>query len=116
MQAEPLATVRWYKDTMLLLQTDRRRMEVFSNKHVLHLSRMEQEDFGNYSCNAENSVGVRSQTVEVCGHPQPARIISKEVSMNRNNYRLEWMVDSIFEIIETRILYRSNRVSALQYS
>jgi len=108
-QAEPLATVRWYKDTMLLLQTDRRRMEVFSNKHVLHLSRMEQEDFGNYSCNAENSVGVRSQTVEVCGHPQPARIISKEVSMYRNNYRLEWMVDSIFEIIETRILYRSNK-------
>ena len=101
---------------MLLEQTDKRRMEVFSNKHVLNLSRMEQEDFGNYSCQAENSVGVRRQTVEVGGQPQPARVISKGISMYRNKYMLEWMVDSLFEITETRILYRSNKVSTKYFN
>ena len=47
-QAEPVATVRWYKDTMLLEQTDKRRMETFSNKFVLLLSKMAQEGGSNF--------------------------------------------------------------------
>ena len=38
-----MATVRWYKDTLIMEQTDKRRMESFGNKNVLHLRMMEKE-------------------------------------------------------------------------
>ena len=39
-QAEPVATVRWYKDTLLLEQTDRRRTEILTDKHVLLFTKL----------------------------------------------------------------------------
>ena len=38
-----MATVRWYKDTLMLEHTDKRMIESFSNKNVLHLRMMEKE-------------------------------------------------------------------------
>ena len=39
-QAEPVASVRWYKDTLLLEQTHRRRMTTVGSKHVLLLTKL----------------------------------------------------------------------------
>jgi len=105
-QAEPVASVRWYKDTLLLEQTDRRRMTTGSSKHVLLLTKLGPGDLGNYTCHGENSLGVKKKKVEVSGRPHPANVTSKVVSMYTDKYILEWMVDSLFAIEECRILYR----------
>ena len=68
-------------------------------------------DFGNYTCHAENSLGVKKESVEVSGRPHPANVTSKVVSKYNDKYILEWMVDSLFVIEECRILYRMARVS-----
>ena len=47
-QAEPVATVRWYKDTLLLEQTDRRRTEIFTSKNVLLLTKLGPDGSQNY--------------------------------------------------------------------
>ena len=44
--------------------------------------------------------------MEVYGRPHPANVTSKVVSMYKDKYILEWMVDSLFVIDEYRILYR----------
>ena len=50
--------VRWYKNSMLLEETNTVRMESRSNRHTLVLSSIRSGlDFGNYSCVAENSLG-----------------------------------------------------------
>jgi len=121
--AEPLATVRWYKETMVLDGSDRRRMEEFGKKHLLLLGSMdrhgqsyhhededgahgEDDDFGNYSCLAENSLGRQRATVAVSGRPQPAQVTSPLVSQLRDQYSLAWTVQSFLRIEEARILYR----------
>jgi len=104
--AEPLATVRWYKETMVLDGSDRRRMEEFGKKHLLLLGSMDRHDFGNYSCLAENSLGRQRATVAVSGRPQPAQVTSPLVSQLRDQYSLAWTVQSFLRIEEARILYR----------
>ena len=53
--------------------------------------------------------------VEVSGRPHPANVTSKVVSMYKDKYILEWMVDSLFVIEECRILYRVAGVSVYNY-
>ena len=57
---------------------------------------------------------MRKQTVEVSGRPQPANVTSKVVSMYKDKYMMEWMVDSLFRIEECRILFRRALVSIYQ--
>ena len=47
-QAEPVASVRWYKDALLLEQTNRRRTTTFSSKHVLLLTKLGPEGSTNF--------------------------------------------------------------------
>lgn len=52
--------VRWFKEDRLLTPTTKVRMEEkeASNRHTLILRGLSsQQDFGNYSCVAENSLG-----------------------------------------------------------
>ena len=42
-------------------------MESFGNKHVLFLRKVQNTDFGNYSCMADNSLGRYRQAVELSG-------------------------------------------------
>lgn len=76
-----------------------------------HQEKVISSDLGNYTCHGENSLGVRKQSVEVYGRPHPANVTSKVVSMYKDKYILEWMVDSLFAIEECRILYRVAGVS-----
>ena len=41
--ADPTASVRWYKNTMILEETEKRRIEVFGNKNLLLLTNMKSE-------------------------------------------------------------------------
>lgn len=70
---------------------------IIRNVHIL--------DFGNYSCIVTNSIGKEKRYIELSGKPGPARILSPKKS-NPHDYELIWIVQSVFPILEVRILYR----------
>jgi len=103
----PTPTVRWYKNSMLLEETDTIRMTRRNNRHTLILSSIKSgEDFGNYSCVAENSLGTFKKHIEVHGRPTPAVFRSEPEAGGQSSYELTWTVDSYSPIIEYRLLYR----------
>ena len=42
-KAEPKAVVRWYKNNLLLTETDKRQMETVGRKHLLLLKKLEND-------------------------------------------------------------------------
>eukprot|EP00093_Oithona_nana_P010757 10757.XXX_265016_286838_1 [CDS] Oithona nana genome sequencing. len=106
--AEPVASVKWYKDTMLLDPTDNRQMRTFGNKHELTLKNVRETDFGNYSCMADNSLGRERGSIEVSGRPHASKIVSNSLGSFKDQYNLTWTVNSFLPIEEYRILYRVN--------
>ena len=65
--SDPPANVRWYRETMLLDTNENRRMEQFGVRHRLVIHYVREEDFGNYSCYAENQLGKSRGFIELSG-------------------------------------------------
>ncbi|KAJ8965609.1 hypothetical protein NQ314_004000, partial [Rhamnusium bicolor] len=103
--ADPPAEVMWYQDSFVLQPTDRRLMSKSGNTHTLAIRNVQLSDFGNYSCVVSNSIGKDKRYIELSGKPGPAKIISSQYS-NPHEYDLKWVVQSVFPIIEVRVLYR----------
>ncbi|KAJ8984905.1 hypothetical protein NQ317_002745, partial [Molorchus minor] len=103
--ADPPAEVTWYQDSFALQPTDKRIMSKNGNTHTLTIRNVQLSDFGNYSCIVSNSIGRDKNFIELSGKPGPAKIISSQYS-NPHDYDMTWVVQSVFPIIEVRILYR----------
>lgn len=65
--AEPKANVIWYKDGRII-ESDRHVTEE-RQKHywILHLKQVQESDFGNYSCVANNSRGRSNKSIYLTG-------------------------------------------------
>ncbi|KAG5870541.1 hypothetical protein JTB14_035687 [Gonioctena quinquepunctata] len=103
--ADPPAEISWFQDSFMLQPTDRRLMSKIGNTHSLTIRNVQQSDFGNYSCLVSNSIGRDKRYIELSGKPGPAKIISGQYS-NPHEYELRWVVQSVFPIVEVRLLYR----------
>ncbi|XP_013143265.1 PREDICTED: igLON family member 5-like isoform X3 [Papilio polytes] len=103
--ADPPAEVSWYQNSFPLSASERVTMSARGNNHTLLIANVQPEDFGNYSCVADNSLGRARQHVEVSGRPGPARFTSPPVA-RRAAYTLAFTVDSYPPLDELRLLYR----------
>ncbi|KAL1509496.1 hypothetical protein ABEB36_004216 [Hypothenemus hampei] len=103
--ADPPAEITWYQDSFQLQPTDRRLMSKNGQTYTLTIRNVQLSDFGNYSCLVANSIGRDKRYIELSGKPGPAKIISSPYS-NPQDYDLRWTVQSVFPIVEARILYR----------
>ncbi|KAL0809098.1 hypothetical protein ABMA28_012723 [Loxostege sticticalis] len=104
--ADPPAEVSWYQNSFPLSATERVTMSARGNNHTLHIANVQPEDFGNYSCVADNSLGRARQHVEVSGRPGPARFTSPPLARRPRVYTLAFAVDSYPPLDELRLLYR----------
>jgi len=104
--AEPTAEVKWYRDTMLLDPNEVRLMEHFGIRHVLVLRKVAEDDFGNYSCSAENHLGKSRAFIEVSGRPNMANVTSRSLGYHSDHYNITWTVYSFSPISHYKISYR----------
>ncbi|XP_075989743.1 lachesin-like [Anticarsia gemmatalis] len=104
--ADPPAEVTWYQNSFPLSASERITMSARGNNHTLLIANVQPEDFGNYSCVADNSLGRARQHVEVSGRPGPARFTSAPLARSHTRYTLAFAVDSYPPLDELRLLYR----------
>ncbi|XP_049884436.1 lachesin [Pectinophora gossypiella] len=104
--ADPPAEVSWYQNSFPLSASERITMSARGNNHTLLIANVQPEDFGNYSCVADNSLGRARQHVEVSGRPGPARFTSPPLARRPHSYTLSFAVDSYPPLDELRLLYR----------
>lgn len=95
----------WYQNSFPLQPTDRRTISSSGTTSTLTIRTVQFSDFGNYSCVVVNSIGKEKKYVEISGKPGVAEIVSPSYS-NPNDYKLTWSVQSVFPVLEAKILFR----------
>ncbi|XP_002042971.2 leucine-rich repeats and immunoglobulin-like domains protein 1 isoform X1 [Drosophila sechellia] len=98
--------VIWFKDTMQLDTTERHIMETRGSRHTLIIRKVHPQDFGNYSCVAENQLGKARKTLQLSGKPNVAVFNSPPISQYKDRYNISWAVDSHSPIEEYKLSYR----------
>lgn len=91
---------------MQIDQTERFTIETRGSRNTLLIRRVHAQDFGNYSCVADNQLGKTRKTVTLTGKPRPAIFRSTPVSQWKDRYNVSWSVDSFAPIEEYRLYYR----------
>lgn len=103
-EAQP--EVSWYRDTMQIDQSERHIIEARGARHSLIIRRMHSQDFGNYTCVADNQLGKQRKTITLTGKPNPATFRSAPVSQWKDRYNITWVVESYTPIEEYRLHYK----------
>ncbi|XP_049277796.1 hemicentin-1-like isoform X1 [Anopheles funestus] len=98
--------VLWHKDTMQIDQTERHVIENRGARHTLIIRKVHPQDFGNYSCIADNQLGKTRKTVTLTGIPKKAVFRSVPNSQWKDKYNISWIVDSHSPIEEFKLYYR----------
>ncbi|XP_017849159.1 lachesin isoform X2 [Drosophila busckii] len=98
--------VIWFKDTMQLDTTERHIMENRGSRHTLIIRKVHPQDFGNYSCVAENQLGKSRKTLQLSGKPNVAVFNSPAISQYKDRYNISWVVDSHAPIEEYKLSFR----------
>ncbi|XP_039453471.1 hemicentin-1-like [Culex pipiens pallens] len=98
--------VLWHKDTMQIDQTERHVIESRGARHTLIIRKVHPQDFGNYSCIADNQLGKTRKTVTLTGRPKAAVFRSMPNSQWKDRYNISWIADSHSPIEEYKLYYR----------
>ncbi|XP_029726433.1 hemicentin-1 isoform X2 [Aedes albopictus] len=98
--------VVWHKDTMQIDQTERHVIESRGARHTLIIRKVHPQDFGNYSCIADNQLGKTRKTVTLTGKPKAAVFRSMPNSQWKDRYNISWVVDSHSPVEEFKLYYR----------
>uniref|UniRef100_A0A1B0D940 Uncharacterized protein n=1 Tax=Phlebotomus papatasi TaxID=29031 RepID=A0A1B0D940_PHLPP len=101
-----LFQVTWFKETMQLDTTERHIMENRGSRHTLIIRKVHLQDFGNYSCVAENPLGKARQTLALSGKPNTAIFRSAPISQYKDRYNISWTVDSHSPVEEFKLFFR----------
>uniref|UniRef100_A0A182SPI7 Ig-like domain-containing protein n=1 Tax=Anopheles maculatus TaxID=74869 RepID=A0A182SPI7_9DIPT len=104
----------WHKDTMQIDQTERHVIENRGARHTLIIRKVHPQDFGNYSCIADNQLGKTRKTVTLTGKPKTAVFRSVPNSQWKDKYNISWIVDSHSPIEEFKLYYRQVDGDTLQ--
>lgn len=91
---------------MQIDQTERHVIESRGARHTLIIRKVHPQDFGNYSCIADNQLGKTRKTVTLTGRPKAAVFRSMPNSQWKDRYNISWIADSHSPIEEYKLYYR----------
>lgn len=110
--ADPHPDVNWYRGRSVLSghspHENKYNMKSDSGLHThsLIITDIGEEDYGNYSCHAANSLGEDKATLIVSGKPLKPVIVSETDSNDKNSYELKWRVESAFPVTSHNVHYK----------
>jgi len=87
-------------------QNEQYTMESRGTRHTLIIRRVKAQDFGNYSCVADNQLGKNKKTVTLTGRPRAVQFRSNAQSQWRDKYNISWTVVSYPPIDEYKLYYK----------
>lgn len=102
-KSDPEAEVLWMRGSMFLSEDERHSMTRFGSRYVLTISSVQEEDYGNYTCKAENGLGSDSTFTVLSGTATQPAILSSSMSGHKDRYTLSWRVTSYFPIVDHRV-------------
>eukprot|EP00095_Tigriopus_kingsejongensis_P001599 maker-scaffold317_size209118-snap-gene-0.9 protein:Tk01599 transcript:maker-scaffold317_size209118-snap-gene-0.9-mRNA-1 annotation:"GF16716" len=105
--AHPKAVVTWFKNSMALTN-ESTSLHHSRNRHTLMISELSDNDFGNYTCRAENKWGVSSKVIEISGLAAPAEFASQAKGFEPEQYLIEWTVQSHTPVEEFLLRFRAH--------
>lgn len=107
MELFPLIQVSWLRDTMPIDQhNEQYTMDNRATRHTLTIRRVKAQDFGNYSCVADNQLGKNKKIITLSGLPRAPQFRSAAQSQWRDKYNISWTVDSHAPIEEYKLYYK----------
>ncbi|CRK97731.1 CLUMA_CG011111, isoform A [Clunio marinus] len=99
--------VSWLRDTMPIDQhNEHYAMENRGTRNTLTIRRVKSQDFGNYSCVADNQLGKNKKIITLSGLPRAPQFRSNAQSQWRDKYNISWTVDSYAPIEEYKLYYK----------
>ena len=102
-----LVKVSWLRDTVLIdPHNEHYSMINQGTRYSLTIRRVRSQDFGNYSCVAENQLGKHKKNVRLAGEPRAPLIRSSIQSQWRDKYNASWTVDSYAPIEEYKLYHK----------
>lgn len=104
--ADPPATVRWYRSSLLLESDNNYLIESKGTLHTFIIRTVAREHFASYKCAASNSLGRGSAEVVLTGLPKAPVFQSGLLSKMSTSHTLTWTTESHETITEYRLTYR----------
>ncbi|KAL1124697.1 hypothetical protein AAG570_001321 [Ranatra chinensis] len=90
----------------MLEPTERRFIDSRGSRHTLIISKVQSEDFANYTCQADNAQGKTRQYIQLSGKPLVGVFKSPAVGKSRDSYNISWSVNSYTPIEEFKLYFR----------
>jgi len=82
--------------------------------HKLTIRNLSYIEIANFTCKAENEVGLTRGHIEVTGIPQPPTINSEPESLYHNQYNLVFTVKSHEPLVQVKLKYKQQGESSLE--
>ena len=99
--------VSWLRDTVPIdPHNEHFSMDNRGTRYTLTVRRVRSQDFGNYSCVADNQLGKNKKNIRLSGEPRAPVIRSNAQSQWRDKYNISWTVDSYAPIEEYKLYYK----------
>lgn len=110
--ATPPATVSWSKDGTTITANSHFKITKKDNSHSLTIFNLTSEDYGDYTCFAQNSVAKNEKTINLSGVPIVKKLkIEHMVSHRKNELKFTGIIESTLPISEHVLEYKRRAVS-----
>ena len=104
--AEPEAEITWFKNTFEISENDL-IFKQYGDKHTISIQSLSSNDYGNYSCRAQNSRGeARKHLKVISGKASLANFKSNPFGQMTNSFLIEWNSVSVLEIEKFELQWR----------
>lgn len=105
------AIISWKRNEHPIGPTDKYEIRQNDTHSILIIKKVNENDHGNYTCVATNSIGMTKQNILITQSPSQPIITSEPIGHDKHFYWLSWHVHSAFPIQLYNLIYREVSVS-----